>query len=308
MTACPTVKVSQHTSFALLRFVCRFHFAREEKRNNKKNPYFLTFPNTEKRKHWDGPFILCCLSNNRGSSDNHAAHSQPKMHFLAFPDTLSPYQQPEKIPRHLQRNLFLCNAHFSRFETTNLKISLAGTPLNPTTRSLFTAPAPAPLKKTNIVDSFRLVYAGKCTITSKTNRIEVCFPWKYIFKRFGIHSRLATQALTIIFSSLEMKHFCFIVQFNTAMANKTIQPQFVVQEWSVTLLFKFYSSGFRKGFYLVCMWPRVTRLGRKKHKVHGARRQDFSFARSALWSPWEPLFRRRILFQTCWRSFTFNSW
>ena len=222
MTACPTVKVSQHTSFALLRFVCRFHFAREEKRNNKKNPYFLTFPNTEKRKHWDGPFILCCLSNNRGSSDNHAAHSQPKMHFLAFPDTLSPYQQPEKIPRHLQRNLFLCNAHFSRFETTNLKISLAGTPLNPTTRSLFTAPAPAPLKKTNNVDSFRLVYAGKCTITSKTNRIEVCFPWKYIFKRFGIHSRLATQALTIIFSSLEMKHFCFIVQFNTAMANKTI--------------------------------------------------------------------------------------
>ena len=180
MTACPTVKVSQHTSFALLRFVCRFHFAREENRNNKKNPYFLI--TKYHQSHFQTP---------RRENIEMVPSSSVACQIIGSPLTTTRRILSRKCifllsqtPCHHTSNLKKClgiykgicffATHFSRFESTTLKISLACTPLNPTTRSLFTTPPPAPLK--NIVDSFRLVYAGKCTITSKTNRIEVRFP------------------------------------------------------------------------------------------------------------------------------------
>ena len=101
-----------------------------------------------------------------------------------------------------------------------------------------------------------LAYAGKGTITSKTNRVEDHFFHGNIYLRDSLFMDqglcyTSTPYNYILITGNEK--FSHIEQFNTAMANENGQVQFVAREWSFTLYFKFYSCVSCKRVCLVSM-------------------------------------------------------
>ena len=150
ITACPTVKVTQHTSSALHRFVCRFLFAREKNRNNNKNPYFLITkyhqsqfqtPRRENIEKVPSSSVACQIIGSPLTTTRRVLSR--KCIFLL---SQTPCHHISNLKKSLGIYKGICSFATNTFLNLKLrsyKYYFPTNPLTPTSRSLF-IPAPPP--------------------------------------------------------------------------------------------------------------------------------------------------------------------